>query len=460
MLRTIATLIALTAILGYVVVYYGGVLARHQAIWLLSIGVSGLAAWLLPSTGRALCPERRLWLPMVLFSGYLIFQIVPLPLSVVRVLSPARADLIRGLEPIGIPGSFASLSVMPSATFGHLLRILGYSLVFLLVREAILELSGHPWIIALPIVLVGGVEAVIGIMQYAADPALSVSKGTYINRNHFAGLLEMALPFAVMYAVLLFNGMGRVRSLSVFAALRLVAVAGTAVAMCLAIVYSLSRMGFVSAVCGLLVIGVFLLRVRLPRKLTLMCASATVLVILVVLIPDRTVARFADIAHEHELSRDTRVQVWADTLKLIAAYPVFGCGAGAYAFAFPKYQTAAPFLTADFAHNDYLQAVAELGVVGFLIVAFFVIQLVATAVRAGVTETVLERRALGVACVAAWAAILAHSASDFNLYIPANAMLLAWIAGITAGLWPAYQRRNTMSVGNVTFVDVKGVVVK
>ena len=84
------------------------------------------------------------------------------------------------------------------------------------------------------------------------------------------------------------------------------------------------------------------------------------------------------------------MQVWADTLKLIAAYPVFGCGAGAYAFALPKYQTATPFLTVDFAHNDYLQAIAELGVAGFLIVAFFVIQLVIAAVRAGSAEASLD----------------------------------------------------------------------
>ena len=263
MLRTIAILIALTAVLGFSAIRYGGVVARDQAIWLLAIGVIGLITWLLPSTG-APRPERRFWIPMVLFPGYLILQIIPLPLFLLRVLSLARADLIRGLEPVTATGSFASLSVMPSATFEHLLRILAFSLVFLLVRDAIWRLPEHPWIVALPIVFVGTIETVIGIAQYTADPALSVSKGTYINRNHFAGLLEMALPFAVMYAVVLFNGMGRFRSLPVVAALRLAAMAGAAVAMILAILYSLSRMGLVSAVCGLFVIGAFLLRVRMP----------------------------------------------------------------------------------------------------------------------------------------------------------------------------------------------------
>jgi len=205
---------------------------------------------------------------------------------------------------------------------------------------------------------------------------------------------------------------------------------------------------------------VSLLRSGLPRKVTLIGAIAAGLVVVVVLPPNRLLVRFAEVAGEHELSRDTRIQVWTDTLQLIAAYPVFGCGAGAYAFAFPKYQTAVPFLTADFAHNDYLQGVAELGAVGFAIVAFLVLQMAFTAVRAGAADTFLEGRALGVACAAAWAAILVHSISEFNLYIPANAMLLAWIAGITAGLVPAYRGRTMTSVGDVRFVDVKAVVVK
>src|SRR6476661_6245162 len=239
MLRTALSLIALTLTLGYAVVSYGGVLGKDQAIWLLGIGVTGLASWLIPSAHHIPSLERRLWIPMLLLPGYLMLQILPLPVSLLRILSPARWDLLRGLEPVMRTSPFASLSVMSPATFGHLLRVIGYSIVFLLVREAMWHLAEHPWVAALPVVAIGGFESAVGLAQYASDPATGFARGTYINRNHLAGLLEMVLPFAVMYTGVLFRRMRRARAFSALAALKLAAVTGIAVAMMLAIVYSL-----------------------------------------------------------------------------------------------------------------------------------------------------------------------------------------------------------------------------
>ena len=99
-----------------------------------------------------------------------------------------------------------------------------------------------------------------------------------------------------------------------------------------------------------------------------------------------------------------------------------------------KFKVSAPLVTDDFAHNDYLQLLAELGVVGFAIGAALAFSVVRTAVRRAVSSPDPRARYFAVACAGALAAILVHSLADFNLYIPANAMLLAWIAGMTAGL--------------------------
>ncbi len=455
MLRTAAILTALTVVLGYAVTSYGGVLVRDRTFWLLAVGLTGLLSWSFPAP-RVPVMERRVWIPMALLPGYLLLQIFPLPLFILRVLSPARAELLHGLTPLVSSGTLASLSVAPAATFGQVLRVAAYLIVFLLVREAICHVPDQPWVVALPLVLVGSLEAVMGLMQYAADPASGVAKGTYINRNHFAGLLEMVIPFAVMYVVSLSRRTGRIFT---FSGLSVVAVAGTVLVILLAIVSSLSRMGFVATVCGLFIVGLFLIRAGLLRRITFACTLAAILLILVALPPDRLILRFSDAAGQHDVSRDVRRQVWTDTLHLIAAYPVFGCGAGAYAFAYPKYQSAVPFYTVDFAHNDYLQAMAELGLIGVLIVAFWILQMLVKCLATAASEPLLNRRTLGIACAGAWTAILVHSFSEFNLYIPANAMLLAWIAGITAGL-AAYKSRNLTSIGNLTFVDVKPVVVR
>src|SRR6202021_2779989 len=97
--------------------------------------------------------------------------------------------------------------------------------------------------------------------------------------------------------------------------------------------------------------------------------------------------------------------------------------------------------TFSFAHNDYLQLLAELGVTGFLILAALVLPLVATTFRVATKNRDRNVRLLALGCAGSIAAIALHSFADFNLYIPSNALLLAWILGISAAL-PVRQRNN------------------
>ena len=119
---------------------------------------------------------------------------------------------------------------------------------------------------------------------------------------------------------------------------------------------------------------------------------------------------------------------------MIKAYPVFGCGLGGYETAFSRFKISGVLVTDDFAHNDYLQLLAELGLVGFAIGAALAFSVVRMALRGAVKSSDPEARYFAVACVGALSAIAVHSLADFNLYIPANAMLLAWIAGMAVAV--------------------------
>ena len=180
---------------------------------------------------------------------------------------------------------------------------------------------------------------------------------------------------------------------------------------------SLSRMAPLACFAALLVMGI-LTRSRTAGMLAIAAAVA-----FAILAPPDLVARFAT------SFSSGRVPVWRDTLHLIRAYPLFGCGMGGYETAFLKFKTSEFLYDQDYAHNDYLQFLSELGVVGFSIGAAFGVALLAR-LRRSLADP--ARRWLALACAGSLTAILVHSAVDFNLYVPANATLLAWICGVAA----------------------------
>jgi O-antigen ligase len=431
-------------VLAYVVFQWGGVLRTDQYQYLL---VLGLLATIL-SLGRA----RDRWAPLpgrvvrwtlTLFPAYILMQVVPMPVSLVRVLSPARAETLAALDRVGALVHFASLSVSPPATFQSFLLICGYVIIFLLVRELTWRLDDNCWLAIWPIVAIGALEAGLGLCQNFGGGVDQVRWGTYANHNHYAGFLEMALPFAVVYPVVLWR---RTRSRGyspVAPALAACGVWALAGLMLAGIVFSFSRMGFIATLSSLFVMGALAFGTRqlswvarsLKRQtITVGLVTALVLASFVFLPPDKLIARFAQIASVEGLTAEGRINLWTETIPLIKAYPVFGCGLGGYETAFMKFKVSGPLFTDDFAHNDYLQLLAELGLAGFALGATLAFSIVRKAVRRAVEPRDPGTRYFAVACAGALAAILVHSLADFNLYIPANAMLLAWIAGMTAGL--------------------------
>jgi hypothetical protein len=116
--RAVLGLLALAGVLAYTTFQWGGVVRTGRYQYLL---VLGLLAMLL-SFGRSQeewspLPGRMLRWTAVLLPAYLLLQVVPLPVAVLHVLSPARAEAMDALGPVGAKASFASLSVFPAGTF-------------------------------------------------------------------------------------------------------------------------------------------------------------------------------------------------------------------------------------------------------------------------------------------------------------------------------------------------------
>ena len=404
----------------------------HQEICVLLAGVLGLLHWLLAMRGARAAPTgwKWEWLGLCL-PAYALFQLVPLPLGVLRLVSPARARLVDTLVPLFPKPGWAPLSVTPSATVYYSLLLAMCGIVFLVIYDIGGRLAAHPWAVAVPLIVLAAAEAALGLLQ-ASDPKPEiVATGTFAIRNHYAGFLEMVLPFAVIYGLAVLSrqlrgGRGHITSMtSVLAACVGFVAAGL---MLMGILASQSRMGFLSTAGSCAFIGVAALRRgRSWRRMRPALAAGIVIAVLAVfLLPSsRFILRFSD-------TEQDRPEVWRETLPLIATYPLFGCGLGGYESAFYPFKASNPTKYQEYAHNDYLQYLAEMGVVGFLIAA---VPLAAVLYRLpGRWSQRLgpDDGWVSLACAGSAVAIGLHSIADFNLYIPANMLVFAWVLGITA----------------------------
>jgi hypothetical protein len=435
MLGPAVTLLFLALALGWAVVLRGGAAPLDWLATLLFIGCISALFWF-SSERRLNAPPLKAWLRFFIWvvPCYAAFQLASLPLPLLAKLSPARAALAEAVAVV-VPSSLrAPLSVNPPAGVFWFFTLLGYVITFLLVRELGWRFARTPWIPVIPLVVLAVSQAAIGLLQVSLGGSSVEARGTYASREHFCGLLEMVLPLTVVYGLaLLRHSPGR------FATPRravLVACGMWTLSafLLLAIYYSTSRSGLLSALFSLFVIAACSVGLRLPvrmRHLSAVTAIALALGLLLIFFPlDQFLHRFAEISSTGKLPAGTRLFVWKQTLPLIAEFPWFGCGLGGFEATFLKYQGMASGFRVQFANNDYLQYLVELGFVGAALLTAVLIGVLAPVFRGIRKLADEERRLLVVGCAGSVVAIALHSLVDFNMHIPANAMTLTWIVGI------------------------------
>ena len=438
---TAVAFVVLGLVLAFAAFFYGGVLPQHWNLCTLALGAAAPILWL-PLRRSELAPpliRSHRWLLIALIT-VVVAQVVPLPVAILHLLSPARTETLSLMGQVTGEPTFATLSALPSGTIAHVGRVFAYLVVLLAARQIGWTWRTRPWLLPVPIVVVAVLEAALGIAQSYMFDAEVPARGTYVNRNHFAGLLELALPFAVIYPVVLLRESRRHAGLVP----ALLACGGWACAtvMLIGILVSLSRTGFVAALFGLAVMGLLVACDKFSSGPSHSLKRATQVVILVgivvilgfIFLPsDPLIERFARMASTEEISADGRLLLWQETMDLVADYPLFGVGLGAYGTVFQKFKISAPMFFDNNAHNDYLQVLSEAGIVGFGLCATFVAAVLWQLVSS-VGHNDVGARYLAIACLGSLAAILLHSFVDYNLYMPANAMTVAWICAIALAL--------------------------
>jgi O-antigen ligase len=426
---------------------YGGVVAS-QWKW-TALGLS-LAACL--SLWRGTEPRRvprPAWgmVVLALLLGWMLLQLLPLPPALVAFLSPYRWNAVQAARQATGQDLhvWVALSVAPPATLERLLYVVPAMAAFVASREMVWWWPGRTWVAVAPVVVVAWLESLLGLVQFAlmrmaGGPAVSAA-GTYVNRDHFAGLLGMAFPLAAMGAVSAWRKGTTRQNQPAGPALRASAMLTVAACLLMGVFLSLSRMGVVSTLAAAALTAFAALGSRRVgevgrRRRWLWLVPVAIPLCLFVVLPTRElVLRFADLTGQSG-DLEFRMQIWSDTSGVVAAYPWTGCGLGAYEHGLYRFKTVAPTNTVDFAHNDYLQILAELGLPGMLLVAVLGGWILKRTLTLVVTTRGGANWELAVGLLGAFLTFGLHSLAEFNLFIPANALALAWLAGVATSLEP------------------------
>jgi|SRR5690348_3435344 len=242
--------------------------------------------------------------------------------------------------------------------------------------------------------------------------------GPYVNRNHFAGFAELVIPLSLVPLIL-----GKVRRE------RLASVAIFAVIPLAALFLAASRGGLVSVFCEVTLLLLLLVVRHSLGKHALVGAAVLVLAFsLVSWIGVRQIlSRFSSF-QTLEVPEGKRASMRHGAWRMFLDYPVAGVGLGAFEAAYPPYETQYDGKIVNHAHNDYLEVLAETGVVGGLCCAWFLAVLFIASVKRIQNPSSPFAGVLHLAGLTGCCGILVHSLVDFNLHIPANAFLFLLMA--------------------------------
>jgi O-antigen ligase len=291
-------------------------------------------------------------------------------------------------------------------------------------------------------------EAFLGVLQLGAPPGSalhlgnkfggSAATGTYVNKNHFAALMAMALPMVMaLWAAEVVpprNSRGELlrdhpRHRDVKLARRLL-LSAFVVIVVVALLFTRSRAGIA---CGLAALSAASLSLvwkagsfHARAVLVLVAVSAVLLGAYVGLTP--VLERFT--ANELSVSYDARLRLGVATTSAALDFLPLGSGLGTFADVFPRYQAGAIPGFVDHAHNDYAEAFLEMGVAAIAAIALLA---VAYVLRWRALLGGRLSRSLGYLQVGAGLGMLAmaaHGVFDFNFHIPGNALAFAFLAGV------------------------------
>lgn len=256
-----------------------------------------------------------------------------------------------------------------------------------------------------------------------------LATGTFVNRNHLAGYLELTLSIGIGLMISTLDGHRSANWRDRFRRILTTILGNKArlriilVMMVAGLVMTHSRMGNTAFFASLAIAGVIALTLsKRSTKATIILISSLIIIDLFVVGTffgvDKVVQRLENTSETSE----TRDEVNTYTLEAIQDNLFTGSGAGTYYTNFPAYREYdVGSIFYDHGHNDYFEFASDYGVIvtGCLMLA--VLWVFISAIRAQIKRRNPLMRGIAFSATMAIIALAIHSTVDFNLQIPANA---------------------------------------
>lgn len=367
------------------------------------------------------------------------------------------------------------LSADPSKTMLYLVLGISYSLLFLLIISLFATRTRLLWLVGI-LVVSGTLQAFYGTFMALSGfewslfgetvRSSSAANGTFVNRNHFAGYIELTLACGIglMMAMRSTERWSWVSAIELVmgpkARLRL-----ALVILVIALVMTRSRGGNVAFFAAMLAMSVlFIVRNRENRRRNVLILLSLIVIDTLVIsqyfglenLKDRIMdTRLVDKVETVEVNNvpievvqqanEIRGQVFEDIVPLAMDKPIVGQGAGAFEATYSQYAEESVRLHFDHAHNDFLQFFIEYGAIGTVLLAIFVGWALYFSLAALWQTHSLFRNGLGLGISIGIVSLMIHSLSDFNLQIPANAATFVILCAIAVLIQNHSKRKSKLN---------------
>jgi O-antigen ligase len=326
------------------------------------------------------------------------------------------------------------LTLTPTATRTSILKLATYLVLSFVVIQLFFDSQVETWRrVGIAVLAFGFIFSFLSILQFLWNSSrivwvghdLAGPFGPYVDRDHYAGLMELVIPISAAY-VLSRTKRDPLNGILWFAVL----------VPAVSLLLTGSRGGFVAILVEILILSWVLLkdnprRIRSMQAATMGAALVGIAALFFWLVPTYILTKLGTASnYVPAVSAESRPTLWRNSLGIFRDHPWWGAGMGSFATVYPHYETVPSDLVTEHAHNDYVEALTETGLLGAVLILAGLLLFIPNIFRNLSAQLKYEpgwiQMGAGVACCG----LLVHSFVDFNLQIPANAAWFAFCAGL------------------------------